>query len=140
VSIIPKLSYYYQLTVDELGVVVHDGLDESLLEQVLDGNTSERAVDLHPVDEDRLADELVRRDLLHDLVVCYIHPPPQRVSIPKKEEKKRKDGSKDDDEYALGLSRTTALLDLSFTFPLDHFFFLAGLPAGFGGICVGAFK
>ncbi len=29
-----------------------------------------------------------------------------------------------DGTHKIGLSRTTALLDLSLTFPLDHFFFL----------------
>jgi hypothetical protein len=56
-------------TVNELRVVVNDRLNEALPGEVADGDTRERAVDLHPVDEDRLANELVCRHLLHDLVV-----------------------------------------------------------------------
>ena len=51
-----------------LSTVVDDGLDEALLLEVLDGDTGEGSVDLHPVDEDRLGDELEGGDLLHDTV------------------------------------------------------------------------
>lgn len=54
--------------VDKLGVVVDDALDEALLLEESDGTASERAVDLHAVNEDRLRDELVGRDLLEDTV------------------------------------------------------------------------
>lgn len=44
-------------------------LDETLLLQVPDRDTCERAVDLHAVNEDRLGDELEGGNLLHDAVV-----------------------------------------------------------------------
>lgn len=53
------------LTVDELAVVVDEGLDEALLGEVADGDAGEGTVDLHPVDEDRLGDHLEGGDLLH---------------------------------------------------------------------------
>jgi hypothetical protein len=48
--------------------VVNHGLDEALTLEVLDGDTGERSVDLHAVNEDRLRDELEGGDLLHDAV------------------------------------------------------------------------
>lgn len=56
--------------VDELGVVVDDTLDKALLLEVGDRAASKRAVDLHAVDKDRLRDDLVGRDLLHDAVAA----------------------------------------------------------------------
>lgn len=47
---------------------MNHGLDEALTLEVLDGDTGERSVDLHAVDEDRLRDELEGGDLLHDAV------------------------------------------------------------------------
>lgn len=50
-------------------MVVHDCLDLPLLLQMPDCNAGERATDLQPLDEDRLADETEGGDLLHDTVV-----------------------------------------------------------------------
>jgi hypothetical protein len=49
-------------------VVVDDTLDVALLLEEGNGAAGERAVDLHAVNEDRLRDELVGRDLLEDAV------------------------------------------------------------------------
>lgn len=49
-------------------MVVDDALDVALLLEERNGATSERTVDLHAVNEDRLRDELVGRDLLEDAV------------------------------------------------------------------------
>lgn len=54
--------------VDELGVVVDDSLDETLLLEVGDGPSGEGAVDLHSVDEGGLGDDSVGGDLLDDSV------------------------------------------------------------------------
>jgi hypothetical protein len=56
--------------VDELGVVVDDALDETLLLEEGDGAAGERAVDLHAVDEGRLGDDAVGGDLLDDAVAA----------------------------------------------------------------------
>lgn len=48
--------------------MVDDRLDEALLVEVLDRDAGEGSVDLHALDEDRLADHLEGRDLLHDAV------------------------------------------------------------------------
>lgn len=45
-----------------------DTLDRALLLEMGDGTTSERAIDLHPVDEGGGRDDSVGRDFLHDLV------------------------------------------------------------------------
>lgn len=58
--------------VDELSVVVDNTLDEALLLEVGDGATGKRSVDLHAVDEDRLRDDLVGGDLLHDTVAAML--------------------------------------------------------------------
>ena len=55
-------------TVDELAAVVNDALDLTLLLQVPDRYPRQGAVDLQPLDEDRLADEAEGGDLLHDTV------------------------------------------------------------------------
>lgn len=55
-------------SVDELGAVVDDALDETLLLEVRNGAAGERTVDLHAVNEGRLGDDLVGGDLLHDAV------------------------------------------------------------------------
>lgn len=56
-------------TVDKLTVVVHYGLDLTLLLQVPDGDAGKRATNLQSLDEDGLADEAEGGDLLHDTVV-----------------------------------------------------------------------
>jgi hypothetical protein len=55
-------------TVDPLSVVVHDLLDQTHVLQSPHGLSGQRTVDLHSLDEDRLGDHLVGRDLLEDLV------------------------------------------------------------------------
>lgn len=56
-------------SVDELTVVVDDALDLALALQVADGDTGERAVDLHTVNQRRLRDHLEGGHLLEDAVV-----------------------------------------------------------------------
>jgi len=55
-------------TTHELGAVVNKALDEALVLEVADRDAGKRSVDLHPVDEDRLRDQLESGDLLDDLV------------------------------------------------------------------------
>lgn len=55
-------------TVNPLSVVVHDLLDQTHVLQSPHGLSGQRTVDLHSLDEDRLGDHLVGRDLLEDLV------------------------------------------------------------------------
>lgn len=50
-------------------LVVDDPLDRTVTLKVLDSNTSQRAIDLHTVDQGALADHLEGGDLLEDLVV-----------------------------------------------------------------------
>lgn len=49
--------------------MMHNGLDLSLLLQMLNSNTGQRAVDFETLDEDALADELEGWDFLQDTVV-----------------------------------------------------------------------
>lgn len=49
-------------------MVVHDLLDQTHVLQSPHGLSGQRTVDLHSLDEDRLGDHLVGRDLLEDLV------------------------------------------------------------------------
>ena len=49
--------------------MVHNPLDLAIPLQVLDGNPSQRAVDLEPLDEDALRDETEGGDFLNDTVV-----------------------------------------------------------------------
>lgn len=48
--------------------MVHDLLDQTHVLQSPHGLSGQRTVDLHSLDEDRLGDHLVGRDLLEDLV------------------------------------------------------------------------
>lgn len=53
--------------------MVHDTLDLPLLLQVSDSNACEAAIDLQPLNEDRLADEPEGGNLLHDTVEsCFV--------------------------------------------------------------------
>ena len=54
--------------VDQLSVVVDNALDQTLLLEMSDGTSGERSVDLHSVDQGRLGDDSVGRDLLDDFV------------------------------------------------------------------------
>jgi hypothetical protein len=56
------------LTVDQLAVVVYNLLDLSILRQVPDSNPCQRAIDLQPLNQDRLGDELEGGDFLHNTV------------------------------------------------------------------------
>ena len=56
-------------SVDELAVVVNETLDLALALEVADGNTGERAVDLHTVNQGRLRNHLEGGHLLEDTVV-----------------------------------------------------------------------
>jgi hypothetical protein len=101
-----------------LAGVVDDGLDKTLLLQVLDRDTGERAVDLHAVDENRLRDELEGGDLLHDAV--------ERDLVA--------------DHGVVGLvldltcgsqtlvSSVRVRLEARANLPFDHFFFFPALP------------
>lgn len=60
------------LTVHQLTVVVDDPLDLTVPLKVLNGDTCERTVDLHSVDEDRLRDHLVGWHLLENSVVGWL--------------------------------------------------------------------
>lgn len=62
-------------------MVVDDALDVALLLEELDGAAGERAVDLHAVNEDRLRDELVGRDLLEDAVAEALVTEGERVGV-----------------------------------------------------------
>lgn len=57
------------LTVDQLAIVVDDLLDLSLLRQVPDSHPCQRAINLQPLNQDRLGDKLEGGNLLHDTVV-----------------------------------------------------------------------
>jgi hypothetical protein len=48
---------------------VHDPLDGALLLEMLDGHPGKTAVDLQPLNQDRLRDELEGRDFFQDTVV-----------------------------------------------------------------------
>ena len=58
-----------KLTVDELGRVVHNSLDQLLLLKVADSNAGQAAVNFETLNEDALADELEGGDFLQDTVV-----------------------------------------------------------------------
>jgi hypothetical protein len=55
---------------DKRLTMVNNSLDESLLHQVSNGTASERATDLEAVGHNRGGDELVRGNLLLELLVC----------------------------------------------------------------------
>jgi len=56
-------------TVDQLRAVVHDPLDGALLLEMSDGYPGKTAVDLQPLNQDRLRNELEGRDFFQDTVV-----------------------------------------------------------------------
>merc|ERR1712020_668703 len=55
--------------VDQLGTVLHVLSYDSLGMELLERLPGQRAANLHPLGHDRGRDQLVRRDLLHQLVV-----------------------------------------------------------------------
>lgn len=55
--------------VDQLGVMRDHRLDETVLEQLVDGALGQRASDLQTLTQDGRSDQLVARHLLHQLVV-----------------------------------------------------------------------
>ena len=59
--------------VHELRVVVYDPLDQTLLFEMSNGSSSERAVDFHSVDEGRLGDNSVSGDFFDDSVTACEH-------------------------------------------------------------------
>lgn len=61
-----------KLTVDLLGVVSLNFLDDSLLGQLDESSSGERSVDLESVDEDGYGDETVRSYLLEELVILVL--------------------------------------------------------------------
>lgn len=99
--------------VHKLRIGVNNPFDRAFLLEMRDSASCERTVDLHSVDQSRCGDHSVGRDFLHDLVTAG-----EKSSARMRGEK---GGGK---AYKIGLSRTTALFDLSLTFPFDHFFFL----------------
>ena len=93
-------------SVDHLGRVLDDALDLSLGTQVLDGATSEGATDLHTIGDDGRSDDLVVGNFLHHLVVGGLI----------------EDASVGELVSDLENYLKTEIIELCFTFPLDHFF------------------
>lgn len=56
--------YHCQHTVSELLAVAHNRLDDAALLELLESSASDRATDLHPIDENRDGNKFVRRDIL----------------------------------------------------------------------------
>ena len=59
-------------SVDGLRVVGRDLVDEALVKHDGDGSTGNRAVDTHPLRDDRGSDQAVLGDLRHDPLVCLL--------------------------------------------------------------------
>ena len=59
-------------SVDRLGRVGRDLVDEALVKHDGDGSTGNRAVDTHPLRDDRGGDQAVLGDLRHDPLVCLL--------------------------------------------------------------------
>ena len=57
------------LTVNQLGAVVHNPLDGALLLEMPDSYPTKTAVDLQPLNQNRLRDKLEGRNFFHDAVV-----------------------------------------------------------------------
>jgi hypothetical protein len=100
---------------------------------------------LVPVDEDRLGDDLVGRDLLDDLVVGRLVNNDGVVGL-KAETGKGSAWSADDDEqegphHARCATQTTdgeaGIQTLSFTLPFDHFFFFWAFPTPEAALALG---
>jgi hypothetical protein len=62
-------NYLCGASVNDLGSVGRDGLDDAGCEEFLDGHTGKRPIDSQTIDKDRGRDELVCGDFLQELVM-----------------------------------------------------------------------